>query len=417
MKAIILVAGKNSRFWPLGSTKQKCMYEIMGKPLLEHTLLDLKRAGIRDIVIVIGHNDHSITAFCKTGKQWGLRIEYAVQKKQEGMGDALLAAQKHLTEPFFVLHGHKVNAGQCYTKMARRKEEIVLGIRSTKTPSLYGVIEYSKKNTFGRIVEKPQGVAPSNHKVEGVYILPPDFLKILKKVAGHYSFEEAINGYAKEGVTVGTVLFDDIDEVTLKYPWHLLALHRSLLSKFCRPSISKTAKIAKSATLIGAVMIQDGVIVDEHATIVGPSFLDKGAYVGTCALVRDHTSVGKNSVVGSHTELKNTILYDDVKTHMNYLGDSIIDSHSRLGAGTITANRRLDRATITTSVGGKKVDSGFTFFGCITGENVMTGIQVGLMPGIKLGNKSNVGPGTVVTLDVSDNTTLYVKQSMVTKKQ
>ena len=60
MKAIILAAGESTRMWPLAIRKNKCMYEFLGKPLLQYTLEGLRKFGIRDIIIVRSASDDSI---------------------------------------------------------------------------------------------------------------------------------------------------------------------------------------------------------------------------------------------------------------------------------------------------------------------------------------------------------------------
>jgi len=53
MQAIILAAGKSSRFYPLANDKHKSMVRIMGKPILEYTIQGLKEAGIKEIVLIV----------------------------------------------------------------------------------------------------------------------------------------------------------------------------------------------------------------------------------------------------------------------------------------------------------------------------------------------------------------------------
>ena len=66
------------------------------------------------------------------------------------------------------------------------------------------------------------------------------------------------------------------------------------------------------------------------------------------ALIRENVIVGPNSYIGNSSEVKNSILLDTVKLpHFNYVGDSILGSHVRFGAGAITSNYRLDHRDAT----------------------------------------------------------------------
>ena len=60
MKAVIIAAGEGKRLRPITSTIPKPMIPVGGKPLLEHTILSLKRAGITEILIIVGYREEII---------------------------------------------------------------------------------------------------------------------------------------------------------------------------------------------------------------------------------------------------------------------------------------------------------------------------------------------------------------------
>lgn len=84
--------------------------------------------------------------------------------------------------------------------------------------------------------------------------------------------------------------------------------------------------------------------------------------------------------------------------HSGYVGDSEIGAGTRLGAGTIIANNRLDDAP------GENRD------GATIGERVRTGVNCSIMPGVRIGDDVVIGPGTIVMDDVSPGTRVYVSQ-------
>src|SRR6185369_395929 len=101
MQAVILAAGRSERFRPF---TEKSLTILLGKTILEHTLLSLKKVGIHDVVIVIPENS-LIPGVTEDGKL-GLHITYVVHKGAQGMGQALLDARKSLDDTFFVLGPH-----------------------------------------------------------------------------------------------------------------------------------------------------------------------------------------------------------------------------------------------------------------------------------------------------------------------
>jgi len=100
--------------------------------------------------------------------------------------------------------------------------------------------------------------------------------------------------------------------------------------------------------------------------------------------------------------VKNSIVMAKAKIpHLSYIGDSIIGEGCSLGAGTITANLRFDDAVVKSKVRGTLVSSGRRKLGAILGDEVRTGINVSIFPGVKIGPGSWLGPGALVERDVA----------------
>jgi bifunctional UDP-N-acetylglucosamine pyrophosphorylase/glucosamine-1-phosphate N-acetyltransferase len=85
---------------------------------------------------------------------------------------------------------------------------------------------------------------------------------------------------------------------------------------------------------------------------------------------------------------------------LNYIGDSVVGEGCSFGANTVTANWRLDEKDVQVRVEGKLVDSGRNKFGAIIGDNCRTGVNVSIMPGVKIGPNAVIGPGISVMRDV-----------------
>jgi bifunctional UDP-N-acetylglucosamine pyrophosphorylase/glucosamine-1-phosphate N-acetyltransferase len=90
--------------------------------------------------------------------------------------------------------------------------------------------------------------------------------------------------------------------------------------------------------------------------------------------------------------------------HLSYVGDSIIGESVNFGAGTITANLRLDEKPIYVTVKGQRVNSGRRKLGALIGDNVRTGIGVTIMPGVTIGPESAIAANISVNFDVPKNT-------------
>ena len=86
VKAVVLAAGKGVR---MKSERPKVLHEILGRPVLDFVLRNLKQAGVKDIIVVVGHQAEKVKAAAP-----GCR--FAEQTVQKGTGHALLAAESHL---------------------------------------------------------------------------------------------------------------------------------------------------------------------------------------------------------------------------------------------------------------------------------------------------------------------------------
>ncbi|RJQ37957.1 hypothetical protein C4559_02660 [Candidatus Microgenomates bacterium] len=417
MQAIILAAGKSSRFYPLANDKHKSMVRIMGKPILEYTIQGLKEAGIKEIVLIVDQKK-IIQNYFGDGKKFGVSITYVIQPAPLGAGNGLLLAKKYINGDFFLLNGHHLDAGNFIkTIIAKRKEndKAVLLVKQKENIWENGVAKISQERLLD-LVEKPKiGEEPSKLCIVGIYLFSREFLSELENTPPeHYQLEKAISSFAKNNFIRAVETKEEV--VTLKYPWDLLSL-KDFLFIFINRSISEKAKISESAEIIGDVVIEEGASVLEGAKIKGPCYIGKNAFVGNHAVLRKGVDVEENSVIGGYMEMKNTIVMAGSKVHSGFIGDSIISENCRIGAQFCTANVRLDRNSVKIILSSKEVDTNLKSFGMILGKNSKIGIKSSTMPGVIIGENSFIGPHTSVTKNVEDNTKYFSKfQEVIVKK-
>jgi len=193
---------------------------------------------------------------------------------------------------------------------------------------------------------------------------------------------------------------------TVIYPWDLFGIMERLLEGI-QPDVSSTASVHRTATIEGAVLLDEGVQVLENAVIKGPCYVGKGTVIGTNTLVREGSNIGDGCVIGFGTEVKHSYIGDGCELHKSYVGDSIIDDGCSLGANTITANVRFDGRNVRTRVAGKSVDTGLGKLGVIMGTGCRTGAGAVMMPGVRLGADSIVGPNVTLDRDLPLDSAAY----------
>lgn len=142
--------------------------------------------------------------------------------------------------------------------------------------------------------------------------------------------------------------------------------------------------VAKSATIAPT------------ASLNGPLIIDEDVEVRQCAFIRGSAIVGKGSVVGNSTELKNVIIFNSVQVpHYNYVGDSILGYKSHMGAGSITSNVKSDKTLVVVKDkfdSGEEIETGRKKFGAMLGDHVEVGCNSVLNPGTVIGRGCNVYP-------------------------
>ncbi len=423
IKAVLLAAGESSRFWPLneinGEKRHKSTIKVCGKPIILWTIESLAKAGIKDFVIVQSANKDVERVLSKYDLS-KYSIDFVIQEKALGMGDAIEKAKELIEDYFLVLNPNHFDAHEfvlpTIAKLKKAKCDAVLLGKETEEPWNYGVFEFKNGKVIG-IVEKPEkGKEPSKVKVIGIYLLSKKFFDYHAKVKKHeYSFEDALSFLLKnESVEV---VITEKSTVSLKYPWHLLDFTKKLMEYFIKkPMISGNAKISERAWIDGNVVIEEGARVFENACIKGPCYIGKNSIIGNNAIVRE-SHLGEECIAGANSEIARSVFLDNAHAHSGYFGDSVLAENVRVGAGTITANVRLDREEVKAVVKGKKIGTGRKSFGTVIGANTRIGINTSIMPGVLVGSNCFIGPVTIVKENVESNTICYAEQELVVRKK
>jgi len=384
----------------------KNFLNFLGKPLIEWQLELIKNAGLDEVVIVGGK--HNLEKLVLCGKNLGIDVTVIEQKDLDaGMCGAVLAAKDKIgSEPVLIFSSNDVVEKSAFESVltafeAGEAEGYLLGkVVHTYFPG--GYLEISEDGCIKNIVEKPEkGKEPSN-LVNLVVHIHKDFAKLVSYLEKAKSdsddlYEVALGNMINDGIKMKAVKYEGFWQ-PIKFPWHVNKVFKFLFEN-AEKTTSKSAQISKNAIIKGDVIIGENVKILEGATVNGPVYIGDGSVIATNALVRE-SNIGKNCVIGFSTEVARSFLGDDVWTHSNYIGDSVIGNNVSFGAGTVTGNLRLDEGEISVTGDNKKTPTGECKLGLITGDNVRVGINNSFMPGVKIGSDTFIGAGLVIAENI-----------------
>ncbi len=109
MYALLMAGGRGTRLASVTKDEiPKPMAELCGMPVIERAILSLKKNGVDDIFISLGHLGEKITDYVADGKKWGVRVQYIVEKEPLGSGGALYYLKDKVKENFVVCSGDTV---------------------------------------------------------------------------------------------------------------------------------------------------------------------------------------------------------------------------------------------------------------------------------------------------------------------
>lgn len=344
-----------------------------------------------------------------------------------GMRGALLSALPELKNgPICVVSSNDVIEASAYAALlaASKTEGVDGAILAQRVkryfPGGYLVTSPDQANVeyprVAGIVEKPQeGSEPSDlvNIVAHVHNNPEKLLDILEDVSSDRddAYEVALTQLCKELNYVAVPYEGQWN--AMKYPWHVLDLTERFLAELPdEQNIDKSAEIDSTAVVRGPVVIEEGAKMLPHATVQGPCFIGKGTLIGNNCLVRE-SIIGENCVIGYNSEVARSNLHSHVWTHSTYLGDSVIGKNVAFGAGSISANFRLDEGEVQSVIKEEKTNAQRNKLGVIVGDNVRAGVHTSFAPGVKIGSGTFINSAISVTKDVENEKFVTMKDGEV----
>ncbi len=348
MKAIILVGGEGLRLRPLTCNLPKPMVPIVNRPFLEHMVENIKRHDIREIILAICYLPDRIRSYFGDGRDFGVKLTYAVEKTPLGTGGAVKNAEQFLNDTFLVFNGD-IFTDLDLTDMVKfhrnNKAKATIALTPVEDPTAYGVVEIDNQSKVKRFIEKPSWERVTSNLINaGTYVLEPEVLKLIP--SGIHCMIE--RGLFPDLVEQGVPFFGYRSHaywIDTGKPADYLRLHHDILmgkavSRFPGKSVAddvwveEGCNIHPSAKLIGPVVMGRDCTIEQNAQISGPSVLGKGCIIGQDSVVDEailweKVKLGKNVTIRNSVVCNNSVIGDNTWV----IDGSIIGDNLVIGSG------------------------------------------------------------------------------------
>jgi len=372
-QAVILAAGEGQRLRPFTVTKPKVMLSIAGKPILQYVIESLAQNGIRNIVLVVGYRKEQVFDYLGSGEQLGVDITYITQERQLGTAHALAQAKAATEKEFLVLPGDNLIDVEAIAQFVAIKPEAML-VSRVDNPVRYGVVTV-EQGVVRDIVEKPKE-AKGNIVNTGIYAFTK---KIFGFIEAQLDIPDVLNSMIAQGYPINAKEIDGtwLDVV---YPWDILSLNDAVLRQI---PAKLGGNIEAGVSLKGEVSVGNDTLIRSNSYIAGPVVIGDDCDIGPNVCILPATSIGNNVVISSFTEIKNSVIGDDVDIGSGcIIQDSVIDKgcviKGHFSACSSQAEVKIDDEHHQVNVG------------AMLGGDCSLGNSVVAQPGVIVGNYSQV---------------------------
>ena len=311
MKALILAGGLGTRLRPLTRNLLKPMVPIVNRPLLEHTILLLKKHNITEVVFLLYYLPDIIKNYFKDGSQFGAKISYITADDDYATAGAVKLASELVNDTFLVVSGDVITDLNIsgFVQFHREKKALAsVGLTSVDNPNPFGIAVTDQQDKIIKFLEKPaSGQIFSHHVNMGIYLLEPEIFDWIPEKQECFFAKDLFPGLVKKqegiyGFTDNCYWLDVGNFVAYQQAhWDFFENMINLnIKEELQDGIWQggNCEIGRDVTIEGNVVLGDNCKVEEDV------------------FLRDSV-IGDNCRIGRSCSLENSVVWNDVRIGEN----------------------------------------------------------------------------------------------------
>lgn len=444
INAVILAAGEGTR---MKSKYPKVSHKLCGKSMVQHVVDSVKKAGIDDIIVVVGHKAEQVMGCID------LSVRFAFQEEQLGTAHAVMCSSDFIKENegiTLVLCGDTPLISEDTLKSLTSYHESnkfsgTILTADFEDPSGYGRVIRNETLDVERIVEHKDASdceRAINEINSGIYCFDTqELIKGLNGVKnnnsqGEYYLTDVISVMRDSGLSIGAYKVLDTAEILginsreqlaeaakimrNRTAYRLMSDGVTIIDpesvyidrdiQIGRDSIIFPGSVIEGKTVIGEdciigpnSRIVDSIIyenVEINNSVVLQSEIRTGAHVGPFAYIRPDSVIGEDTKIGDFVEIKKSTIGKGTKvSHLTYIGDAEVGENVNFGCGTITVNY-----------------DGKAKYKTIVGDNVFIGCNANLVAPVKINNDAYIAAGSTITHEVPEGSLAIARERQTIKE-
>ena len=344
MKAVILAAGQGTRLRPVTLTMPKPLVPVANKPLIGFAIDVLHNAGLDEIGIVVNDLDSPIVSQLGSGSEYGVRLDYIVQREQKGLAHAIGLTRDFVgNDPFCVLLGDNIfqdKMEHLLREFPESSAELAIALIQVPDPQRFGVAEI-RDGRIARVVEKPKD-PPSNLAISGAYLFKASIFDAIAHIQPSWRNELEITDAIQYVISSGA----EVLPYTLQGWWIDAGKPDAIIqaNQLVLGDLPYTPRPDGPTVTIDQSDISPRVLIGDGSQIIN-SVVRGPVIIGRNVTVR-------NSYIGPYTSLGDNVVVEDAE-----LDASIImkDCTIRRISGRIDSSLIADNSTVTAANGGPAV--------------------------------------------------------------